>query len=179
MNKILISATFFLIILGCSNESPKDNQLEIISNTEKIITFEDIKSIGFKKNRTYDVSGLSGATGAWYGFWGETRSETKDYEIRIYKSHSDAVSLGKKLAEEVTGDDAIITKEATWKEGIKDRRQVGGGRTKGTLELQATGIFPKYGNYVIYGNIILLCEGQEEIALESCWKLINTLNGSK
>ena len=49
MNKILISATFFLIILGCSNESPKDNQLEIISNTEKIITFEDIKSIGFKK----------------------------------------------------------------------------------------------------------------------------------
>ena len=176
MKNILISATIFFIIVGCSSESTKDTSLEIISDPGKIITFEDLKSIGYKKNKTYDVTDLPGATGAWYGFWKNNMKKSLDYEIRIYKDHSDAISLGENLAKEVTGDDAIITKEATWKEGIKDRRQVGGGRTKGTLELQATGIFPKYGNYVIYGNIILLCEGQEEISLESCWKLINALN---
>ncbi|MDP7194020.1 MAG: hypothetical protein QF496_00365 [Dehalococcoidia bacterium] len=179
MNKILIIATIFLVLVSCSSEKSKDTSLEIVSDTGKTFTFDDLKSIGYKKNRTYDISELKGATGAWYGFWGETRSTSKDYEVRIYNNHSDAVSMGENLAKEVTGDDAIITKEATWKEGIKDRRQVGGGRTKGTLELQATGIFPKYGNYVIYGNIILLCEGQEEISLESCWKLINALNDSK
>jgi len=52
---------------------------------------------------------------------------------------------------------------------------VGGGVDKGSLGLQATGIFPKYGNYVIYGNMVILCEGQEGIALETCWDLINAI----
>ena len=69
----------------------------------------------------------------------------------------------------------IVKDETTWKEGSKDRRQVGGGVDKGSLGLQATGIFPKYGNYLIYGNMVILCEGQEGIALETCWDLINAI----
>ena len=122
MNKILIIAIIFLVLVSCSSEKSKDTSLEIVSNPGKTFTFDDLKSIGYKKNRIYDISELKGATGAWYGFWGETRSTSKDYEVRIYNTHSDAVSMGENLAKEVTGDDAIITKEATWKEGIKDRR---------------------------------------------------------
>ena len=137
---------------------------------------KDLKEIGFKKNREYDIEQLPGATEAYFGFWGIKRSESKDYEVRFYSSHSDAVNLGESLAIEVSGNDAIIAKdETTWKEGSKDRRQVGGGVDKGSLGLQATGIFPKYGNYIIYGNMVILCEGQEGIALETCWDLINAL----
>ena len=83
------------------------------------------------------------------------------------------MSLGEILAKEVTGNDAVIAKsEATWKEGVKDRRTIGGPGEGGGGR---SGTFPKYGNYSIYGNMVILCEGQVEIALEVCWKLINTL----
>ena len=179
MKGILLTALVGILLTGCSDGTSDDTSHDVVTASDRIFTFEDLKSIGYKKNRTYDVSELQGATGAWYGFWGEERSSNKDYEIRLYPTHEDAISLGESLAQEVTGDNAVITKDATWKEGIKDRRQVGGGHTKGTLELQATGIFPKYGNYTIYGNIVILCEGQEEIALEVCWKLIEALQKIK
>ena len=175
MKRILITVSVIISLTGCSGGKSDVTSMNVITPSDHIFTFDNLKTIGFKKNREYDISELPGATEAWFGFWGEDRSNIKDYEIRFYPTHSDAVSLGENLAQEVTGDDAVITKKATWKEGIKDRRQVGGGRTKGTLELQATGIFPKYGNYAIYGNMVILCEGQEELALETCWKLIQHL----
>ena len=164
------------ILISCGESESSENELVIITSSEKIYTFDDLKEMGFKKNREYDIEQLPGATEAYFGFWGIKRSESKDYEVRFYSSHSDAVSLGENLAIEVSGNDAIIAKdETTWKEGSKDRRQVGGGVDKGSLGLQATGIFPKYGNYIIYGNMVILCEGQEGIALETCWDLINAL----
>ena len=87
MNKILIIATIFLVLVSCSSEKSKDTSLEIVSDTGKTFTFDDLKSIGYKKNRTYDISELKGATGAWYGFWRETRSTSKDYEVRIYNNN--------------------------------------------------------------------------------------------
>jgi len=170
----LISILVFLI--ACSGLGKSQSSLAIVTPSDRIYTFEDLKSVGFKKNREYDVSELTGAKEAWFGFWGIKKSESKDYEARFYSSHEDAINLGENLAKEASGNDAIIAKDdATWKEGSKDRRQVGGGVDKGSLGLQATGIFPKYGNYIIYGNMILLCEGQEEIALQTCWNLINAL----
>ena len=169
---IMVSA----LILACGSSENSKSSLEIITPSDRIYTYEDLKATGFKKNRQYDVSELNGAKEAWFGFWGIKRSESKDYEIRFYSSHEDAVSLGETLAIEVTGNDAVIAKdETTWKEGSKDRRQVGGSVDKGSLGLQATGIFPKYGNYIIYGNMVILCEGQEEIALQTCWDLINAI----
>jgi hypothetical protein len=86
------------------------------------------------------------------------------------------VSLGESLAQEVTGKDGIIKKsDLTWKEGIKERRKIRGeeGGKTGASGGNSTG--PKHGNYSIYGNVVMLCEGPEITSLEVCWKLINAL----
>ena len=171
---IFLSIMASALIFACGS-SENTKSLEIVTPSEQIFSLDDFTSVGYKKNRTYDVSELPEATGAWFGFW-KNEGESNDFEIRIYSSHEDAVSMGETLAAEVAGNDALIGKnEATWQEGSKDRRQVGGGVDKGSLGLQATGIFPKYGNYAIYGNAILLCEGQEGLSLETCWKLIDAI----
>ena len=176
MKNFLYSILIAAFVISCGESASNEKMLDIITPSEKTYSFDDLKSMGFKKNREYDVENLPGASEAYFGFWGIKKSESKDYEIRFYPNHNDAVSFGETLAIEVTGNDAVIAKdETTWKEGSKDRRQVGGGVDKGSLGLQATGIFPKYGNYVIYGNMVILCEGQEGIALETCWDLINAI----
>ena len=164
-------AITFLALIGCKN-NPEFITYDVINPTNRIFTYEDLKSIGFKKNRTYDVSELEGAIGAWYGFWGKDAYSRKEYEIRIYQTHEDAVALGEDLAQEVTGNDAVITKNSTWKEGIRDRRTIGGPGSGGGGR---SGTFPKYGNYSIYGNIVMLCEGQVDLALEVCWELIRAI----
>ena len=139
MKKIFYLVVISILIISCEESDASKKQLDIITDTEKIYTFDDLKSIGFKKNREYDVEELTGASEAYFGFWGIKKSESKDYEIRFYSNHADAVSLGESLAIEVTGNDAIIVKdETTWKEGSKDRRQVGGGVDKGSLGLLFT-----------------------------------------
>ena len=177
MRKIFISLIFLtLLVIGCSSQNSESEKstLEVVSNSDKIFTMDDFYSIGFKKNKIYDVSELNGASDAVFGFWGEKKSESKTYEIRIYTSHEDAISLGESFAKEVTGNDAIIkSSESSWKEGLKDRRKIGGPGESGGGR---SGTFPRYGNYAIYGNVIMLCEGTEEIALENCWDLINNLS---
>ena len=161
---LIISLTLLVLVVGCE-EKADDSSYDVVTASERIFIFEELESIGFKKNKEYDVSGLEGALIAVNGFW-STDIGKKEYELRFYPSHSVAVSLGESLAQEVTGEDAIIKKsEATWKEGIKDRRR----------SQRTSGSHPKYGNYSIYGNIVMLCEGQVGISLEVCWKLINAL----
>lgn len=158
-----------MLICGCGNEGKKITY-DIIISDERIFTFEDLEEIGFKKNRQYDVSKLEGAKEAWNGFWSPDKKQ-KEYELRFYPSHSVAVASGESFAEEVTGKDAKLKKsEVTWQEGIKDRRQIigreGGSRNS---------VGPKHGNYAIFANIVMLCEGPEELSLEVCWKLITAL----
>ncbi len=175
MNKIFINLIVItLLIIGCSSQNSESEKstLEVISDSERVFIIDDFYSIGFKKNKSYDVAELEGASEALFGFWGVTKSESKTYEIRIYDSHQNAVSLGESFAKEVTGNDAIIkSSQSSWKEGLKDRRKSGGPRGSGD-----SGTFPRYGNYAIHGNVIMLCEGPEEIALENCWDLINNLS---
>ena len=108
MKKILYSIFIIAILISCGESESSENELVIITSSEKIYTFDDLKEIGFKKNREYDIEELPGATEAYFGFWGIKRSESKDYEIRFYSSHSDAVNLGENLAIEVCGNDAVI-----------------------------------------------------------------------
>ena len=173
----LIGLTLILILSGCSNEdatSKSSAKLEVVTSSSTNFTLENFFSLGFKKYRIYDVTELQGATDAVFGFWGTGAYERKEYEIRIYGSHEDAVSLGEPLAKEATGNDAVIkSSKSSWKEGLKDRRTIGGPGSGGGGR---SGSFPKYGNYAIYGNVVMLCEGAEEIALEICWRLINKLN---
>ena len=162
-----------MLICGCGNEGKKITY-DIIIPDERIFTFEDLEEIGFKKNRQYDVSKLEGAKEAWNGFWSPDKKQ-KEYELRFYPSHSVAVALGESFAQEVTGKDAKLKKsEVTWEEGIKDRRQIigreGGSRNS---------VGPKHGNYAIFANIVMLCEGPEDLSLEVCWKLITVLKSKE
>lgn len=167
-------------MISCLNQQESSgNLLQIDINDAKYnslkFSIEDFKNIGFKVSKEYDVSKLPGATSAYYGFWGSDQYERREYEIRIYSSNKEAKSEGISFAEEATGENAIIKKsDATWKEGVKDRRFVGPFGTSKN--------YPKYLDYIIWGNIIILCPSEKSEgvigasdALENCLKLINNL----
>ena len=79
--------------------------------------------------------------------------EPKDYEIRFYDSHQDAINLGKEYADNISGENGCMSKDcALWKDGIKDRIRMS---DLGTLH-------PKYMDYIIYDNFILFCPGYDE-----------------
>ncbi len=67
----------------------------------------------------------------------------------------------------------IKKSEVTWKEGVTERRQITD--SGNTEDSNWNKVISKHGNYSIYGNIVMLCEGPEIISLEVCWKLISTL----
>ena len=171
---LIIALTLLVLVVGCE-EKADVSSYDVVTASERIFTFEELESIGFKKNKEYDVSGLEGALIAVNGFW-STDIGKKEYELRFYPSHSVALSLGESLAQEVTGKDGIIKKsDLTWKEGIKERRKIRGeeGGKTGASGGNSTG--PKHGNYSIYGNVVMLCEGPEITSLGVCWKLISAL----
>ena len=105
---------------------------------------------------------------------GPVRGE--DYELRFYPSHADAVEHGTGLAEERVGENAKLTEStATWTVGVRDARECHG------LLMQtahaATCLEAKYYDYMILGNLILLCPGDAiDVARENCDLLIDQLN---
>ena len=143
--------------------------------SDRVFAFDDLAAAGFKGSTEYDVAGLTAATGAWYGWWAPPGSELLDYEVRFYGSHEDAVKYGTPFAEEASGENAVVnSEEATWKEGVRDRRVVIG--ATGTV---SNGVGPKYGDYVIVGNVVMLCEGMGSAqSLERCESLVLALRGS-
>ncbi len=140
------------------------------SSTGVIYTTDDLLNMGFKKMKAYSVEGLPGASAALFGFWRPPGGDPLDYEVRFYGSHDKAVSLGTDLAEEGTGKDAILDAgEARYKEGVKDRRI----RTD-----YAGGIVPKYRDYAIVDNVVMLCQGRSASqSLEHCSLLADALAG--
>tara|TARA_B100000131_G_scaffold47090_1_gene41782 strand:- start:49 stop:594 length:546 start_codon:yes stop_codon:yes gene_type:complete len=179
MKLILIIMT--IIFVSCDQSQVKI--LPQISNTEHIYSIDDFKNIGFKIGEKYENIDLDKSESVYWGFWkdkdadeGSARFQSlggsvggmRDFEIRFYSSHSDAVEYGQVYAEDSSGEDAVLTKKnAMWPTGIKNRRTSGG--PDGSP-------LPKYGGYAIYGNFIILCEGVNlEQSLETCSKLINEL----
>ncbi len=173
MIKRLLIFISIITILGCSSGDIGQDQTMVdkITPSDTIFTFDSLSKTGFKKNKTYNVENLPNADSAYFG-WKKFGSEgPKDFEIRFYKSHTDAVKYGKSFVDEATGEDAIITKSnATWKEGIKDRRLISTPTDGGSIGAAiGSNSSPKYADYIIYGNIILLCEGWDsEESLERC-----------
>lgn len=127
----------------------------------------DLVAAGFKLGKRYDVEGLTGALSATNGFW-RVGNISVEYEVRIYDSHEDAVSLGTSFAEEASGETAIlIVSEAAWPEGTRDRRVIFDWRSPPS---------PKYGTYVIRSNMILLCEGKNaDQGREHCSALLDAI----
>ena len=168
-----------LTVAACGGGGDGESGFQKITASESVFEIDDFLSIGFKKNKQYKVDELPGGLDAWAGFWGLDPYSRKDYEIRFYASHDAAVELGPALAEEVTGDNAqAFRKNPTWKEGAKDRWQ-----NAFTADLAASslsGPSPKYGNYAIYGNILVLCEGVDsEQGLKHCEDLVVALTAGQ
>ena len=168
----LISTVFFF---ACSsNEVNQIQSLDQISNDNKIYSNEDFILAGFKPSKSYDTTELPGASSVTYGFWKNPNKEPVDYEIRIYPSHDEAVRIGMKYAKERSGDTALLDEsKASWKEGLKESRFCSGPtRSGGGVNCR----LPKYNNFYIYSNSIILCQGRnvEESSI-NCEFLINSL----
>ena len=147
-----------LIIFSCSNNDevgPRESILDgSYDNLE--LTRESFEKIGFKFNKDYNIENLPDVVSAHYGFWGLKSFERLAYESRFYPSNKVAKESGIFYAEEVTGSNAILKKsEASWKEGIKDR--------SGTA-FESTQM-PKYMDYIIFGNVIVLCPSEKSSAV--------------
>jgi len=147
-----------LFIFSCSNnddEKVKENIMDG-SYDNLFLSKESFEKIGFKFNKDYNVENLPDAVSAVYGFWGLKSFDRLAYELRFYPSNKVAKESGIFYAEEVTGSDAILKKsEASWKEGIKDRS---GTTFFGTIS-------SKYMDYVIFGNVIVLCPSEKSSAV--------------
>jgi hypothetical protein len=166
----LISATLF----ACDSNQTETTLKQVIDDA-RTFNVEDLRTAGMKTAKQYDVSDLPGGIDAWYGFI-KTSSGPMDIEARFYASHSEAISLGTSLAEEVSGEDANVDKETTtWLEGLKDRTRLSSG---GTADLAAWSgqRRPNYADFVIFGNIVLLCQGDDSSqSVQVCHELIAAL----
>ena len=165
MKKIFIPT--ILLLLSCSSGEELPEPIEKITDSGIIFSIQEIKEMGFKKNHEYKVDDLPGAVSAYFGFIKNDLGEPEDYEIRFYNNHSDAIELGIKYTDNVTGENGCISKDcALWEEGLKHRIRMS---DLGTLH-------PKYMSYIVYNNFILMCPGYDEgEALSKCTSIINKL----
>ena len=129
----------------------------------------------FKLSKKYDVDGLRGADAAIYGFFGSDPYDRQEYEARLYPDHDTALTLGADFANEATGPRAVIASSVQrWDEGLTQRRACAantrGSHHSGRCDLA------KYGDYVVAGNLVLLCQGRDSAtALENCQALYAAL----
>ncbi len=172
---IALAVMAVAVIAACGGSGDSgDSDIQQVVATDTVLTFDQFTVVGLKRSKEYDVTDLPGADSAFYGFWTPPGGESLDFELRFYPSHEVAVSDGTALAEEVSGPDGAITEsESTWKVGVSDRRNSGftigggGGRTS-----------PKYADYMIYGNVVMLCQGRESAqSLERCDQLVKAVVG--
>ncbi len=155
------------------------DEIQKIRPGSQVYALEDLTAFGFKKGKTYDVEGLPEAVNAYYGFWGLDPYNRKDYEVRFYASHEDAVEHGTALAKERIGPEAKLTKEeATWPEGVKDARMCISYRAS-SAQWASTCLEPKYFDYVIAANMVLLCQGLDSLeSLQACDALLAELDSA-
>lgn len=134
-----------------------------VTASDRVYHPDDLKNAGMKLGRAYDVSELSGATAAVNGFLNR-----KEYEARFYANFADASGVGAAAASLVTGKDAAVTGKVPWEEGATDRRKCVGAINANCVA--------KYGDFVVYGNLVLLCEGRDSAtSLDTCFELISLL----
>ena len=185
MYKFIFSCILILLlIISCNSEAVvtptplsivEEFTFDQVVDDGKIYTSKDFFDAGFKEYKEYNVSKLTSATEAWYGFWGPDEDNVKYYELRFYPDHATAINEGTSFAENVTGKDAKLNrKEAMWRVGLSDRRVL-----KAPKINLRTGeeVAPKYYEYMIYSNLILLCQGWDsEESITNCKNLLELLN---
>ncbi|HIF72741.1 MAG TPA: hypothetical protein EYQ61_09335 [Dehalococcoidia bacterium] len=175
---ILTTILVAVVLSSCGSDGDEVAAIERISDPGVTLNIDDLTAFGFKKSKTYDVEGLIGAESAYYGFWALDIYDRKDYEVRFFKSHSDAVELGIAQADERCCETADLDEDtSSWPVGMKDMRQCGGDKASGPASHGIQNCKqPKYWDYSIYANMILLCSGGDpEHARELCNDLLEQL----
>ena len=174
LSLIMVMCLMLVVATACGSSPDSANEIDAkITPSETIFSLESLTDVGFKKGKTFDVEGLTGAITAYHGYWGLDPSDRKDYEARFYPSHADAVEFGTIFADERTGPDAVIkTGETMWEEGAKQARSCN--RAAGANSSNCR--ISKYGDYIIYGNMILICQGPDSAtSLEQCALLLEQI----
>lgn len=175
---LLAIAALSLAAVACGSDSSgegaaTDGPIAKIDSTDRVYTIQDFLDAGFKKSKIYDVEGLPEAIEVLYGFYGVDPYNRQEYEVRFYPSHAEATGTGIDYADEVTGPDAVILKDIQrWKVGLTERRQCSGngGHHSGKCDN------PKYFDYVIVGNMVLLCQGKDSsTSLQNCADLMSVV----
>ena len=141
-----------------------------IRSTEGTYTIEDLKATaGVKANKDYDVEDLPGADAAWRIIFNRL-----DYEVRFYPDHQTLLDEGIPYVEHVTGDDAVVIgDDVIWEEGAKDRRRCS--RDADTPH-SGCAYSPRYWDYIVVGNMILMCEGLEsKQSIDNCDNFLEQL----
>ena len=190
MKKIFLIFNIILIT-SCSSDVtptptpvPKEEKVifEQVIDKGNILSSKDFFDIGFNEYKEYNVSKLTEATEAWYGYWGPDEDNVKYYELRFYPNHSTAVSEGKAFAEDDTGENAKLERKNTmWRTGLSDRKvnascEYSHGK-HGTGSSKCGKRLYKYGDYMIFNNVIILCEGENsKEAFPLCHNLINIIS---
>jgi len=188
---LAIILIFGLILISCSNSSKsagsEDVEIGRVIASDVIYNLEDftVASIKFKKLREYDVDQLPYAKSVFFGF--KKFDDPIDFEMRFFDSHQEAL-LGVELVRERAGTPEEIKldkDEAVFTEGLKDVREcVGsgsqrgmGGDTSGGAGVGGHCLNSKYKNYIVQGNLILLCSGMDsKDSMINCEKLLALLS---
>tara|TARA_B100000941_G_C28477210_1_gene539959 strand:- start:732 stop:1352 length:621 start_codon:yes stop_codon:yes gene_type:complete len=185
MRKIRILTIFLILnvlIFACGGSDDAGNEststgtfFERVEDNAKTYSVEDFTNIGYKKAKTVKQEKLmDGMTNAYWGFWKVPYKDWSgkdmiDYELRFFSSHAEAISMGENSADLRTGENAQIRKKSTedpnalhpigadWQELLKEARecQGDGGHHTGAC------IVPKYADYKILGNVIILGQGAD------------------
>ena len=164
---------------GDGGEKAASTGFQKVTPSDTVYTIDDLLAMGFKKSKNYNVEGLPEANDAWMGFWGLDPYDRKEYELRFYASHQSAVEDGTALAAEASGEGMKANKDTqTWLEGAKHRWRSGG-----TTDISSPGSRqapgPRYGDFAILGNLIMLCEGADSgQALDRCEDLVVAIQGA-
>lgn len=169
------AATFLLAIAvavlaaACGTDSGSGSSVPRVVASDRIYTIDDLTTAGAKAVKQYDIEDLPGATAVW-----QTVFNRLEYEARFYDSHEDAVAKGTSYADSVTGEDAVVTgDDIAWEEGARDRRKCS--RAAETPHSSCS-YSARYLEYVIRGNMILFCEGDESSgAFDNCENLLTLI----
>ena len=145
-----------------------------VDPSPKIYTLQSLLDVGFKTNRTYSVVNLESATGAHHGFYGRDPYNRLEYEVRFYPTHAEASDVGIDFADEVIGEDAVAEDLQRWQEGFGERRQC---TTRGR-RWPPDCDNPKYFDYIVVGNMVLLCQGKDSSSsIQACADLMQAIEG--
>ena len=169
--------TLSLVTFACGSASvPEENvgsedtgpATQIVRPSDRMFAIADFENAGLKHSKDYKAEGLPDATGISLFFW-KVDGSAVQFEVRFYPSHDEAVGSGLSYAIEGAGPEAIIDPDfARYAEGLRDRRTIVHTRASPT---------PRYGDFVVYGNMIALCEGRDsEQGAKRCARLVEALD---